>query len=66
MNLLWLWLIWLAAFPIIEGYALWHRDDHAFPLTHYVVAFMAYSWFFRLGVLLGVGWLFFHFGFGVG
>lgn len=66
MNLVWVWLAWLVAFPLIEGYALWHKNDHAEPLTTYVREFMAYSWFFRLGVLLGVAWLFAHFAFGVG
>jgi hypothetical protein len=66
MNVLWLWLVWLLAFPLIEGYALWRSNDKAEPLTHYVRAFMAYSWFFRLSVLLGVAWLFCHFAFGLG
>lgn len=66
MNILYVWLAWLIAFPLIEAYGLWHKNDKAQPLTYYVREFMAYSWFFRLGVLLGVAWLFAHFAFGLG
>lgn len=66
MNLLWIWLAWLVAFPIIEGYALWRNDDHAYPLTDYVRRFMAYSFVFRAWVLVGVAWLFLHFAVGLG
>lgn len=66
MNLFYVWLAWLVAFPVIEGYALWKDDDQAEPLTTYVRRFMSYSWVFRAWVLVGVAWLFCHFAFGVG
>ena len=66
MNLLWVWLAWLIAFPLIEGYALWHNNDKAEPLTFYVRRFMGYSLFFKIGVLWGLVWLILHFGFHVG
>lgn len=67
MNILWLWLIWLAAFPVLEGYALWHKNDKAEPLTYYVRdRFMHYSRLFYWLVLVSVAWLFVHFAFGVG
>ena len=66
MNILALWLVWLLAFPLLEGYALWHNNDKAQPLTFYIRAFMGYSWVFRAWVLVGVAWLFFHFAVGLG
>lgn len=67
MNLLYVWLAWLIAFPILEGYALYRKDDKAQPLTYYVRdKFMHYSHLFRWLVLVSVAWLFVHFAFGVG
>lgn len=66
MNLLPVWVAWLVAFPLIEGYALWRDHDHAQPLTYYVRKVMRYSWFFRAMVLVGVAWLFLHFAVGLG
>lgn len=61
MNIAVIWGIWLLAFPIIEGYALWDANDRAEPLTHYVREFMAISVFFRFAVLAEILAVFVHF-----
>lgn len=65
MSLGWLWAVWVAAFVVLEAAGQWHADDAAQPFTFYVREVMAYSWFFRGAVLLGIAWLFAHFAVGL-
>lgn len=65
------WILWLAQFPVIEGYALWKHRGQGYTLSEHVWAWFgirphgkAFPRFVaarRIALALFMGWLMLHF-----